>query len=253
MEIITQIKDRVGIITINREKSYNSLSLQCIREITQTLMDWENDSAVKVIIITGAGSKAFVSGADISEFTKLTAQEALAFSQNGQNFLRKIEDYSKPIIAAINGYALGGGLELALACHIRVAAANAQMGLPEVKLGIIPGYGGTQRLTRAIGKSRALHYALTGESMNAQTALSFGLISEIHPVENILTAALRIAMILTKMPRESMSGIIASCNASTDNTTGYDVEARCFEKCVKHSDFTEGVRAFLDKRAATFE
>ncbi|MFM7105548.1 MAG: enoyl-CoA hydratase/isomerase family protein [Flavobacteriales bacterium] len=143
MEIITSVKEKIGTIIINREKSYNSLSLSCIQDITQTLKNWENDISVKVIIVTGAGNKSFVSGADISEFTGLNVKDALAFSQNGQKFLQTIENYPKPIIAAINGYALGGGFELALACHIRVAADHAQMGLPEVKLGIIPGYGGT--------------------------------------------------------------------------------------------------------------
>jgi enoyl-CoA hydratase len=253
MEIVTSINDRIGTITINREKSYNSLSLRSIQDISQTLVDWENMPEIKVVIITGAGSKSFVSGADISEFTTLNPEDALAFSLNGQEFLQKIEDYSKPVIAAINGYALGGGFELALACHLRIAADHAQLGLPEVKLGIIPGYGGTQRLTRLLGKSRALYFALTGKSMSAQTAMEYGIVAEIHPLDNLLNAANQLALTLAKMPRKSMSGIIAACNANDEIKSGYATEAACFEQCVRHNDFREGVQAFLEKRVAIFE
>lgn len=252
-EIITSVKEKIGTIIINREKSYNSLSLQCIKEITHTLLSWEKDASVKVIIITGAGNKSFVSGADISEFTKLNQDDALTFSQNGQKFLQIVEDFPKPIIAAVNGYALGGGFELALACHIRIAADHAQLGLPEVKLGIIPGYGGTQRLTSVIGKSRSLYYALTGKSMNAQTAFAYGIVAEIHPSENLMNAANVLASALVQMPRESLSGIIAACNAANGNKQGYNTEAECFEKCVSHTDFREGVSAFLEKRLAKFD
>lgn len=251
--IITTIQDKIATITIHREKSYNSLSLQCIEDITSVLSTWENDPMVKVIILTGAGNKSFVSGADISEFTQLKNDEALAFSHNGQRFLQIIEDYPKPIIASINGYALGGGFELALACHIRIAADHAKMGLPEVKLGIIPGYGGTQRLIKVIGKSRAIYSMLTGRSFDAQWALSCGIISEVHSIENLAGAAYQIATTLAQMPRESLSGIIASCNAHDNSSAGFIEEARRFEKCVAHNDFREGVSAFLEKRVANFE
>ncbi|TAF34597.1 MAG: enoyl-CoA hydratase [Cytophagales bacterium] len=252
--LLLNLQDGVLTITINREKKLNALNIQTIEELGKAF-DYVYDTAdVKAVILTGAGEKAFVAGADISEIAALTDINARKFVENGQNVFAKIENCPKLVIAAINGFALGGGCELAMACHLRVAAESARFGQPEVNLGVIPGYGGTQRLPILIGKTKALELILTGDIIAAEEALSLGLVNYAVPPAELLTKCKEIiAKVLTKAPPAVANAI--SCVNAVYHTgvNGYQAEANAFANCCKTQDFKEGTAAFLEKRKPVFK
>lgn len=251
---ITQ-KGEILIITINREKKLNALNKQTLSELSYAIIDAQKDNSVGVIIITGAGDKAFIAGADISEFLDLNSEEGEALARNGQaNVFDLIENSNKPIIAAINGFALGGGLELAMACHIRVAADQAKLGLPEVSLGIIPGYGGTQRLSQLVGKGFAFEMILTGEMITADKALKIGLVNYVVSLEDTLIKAEELANKILERSYNAIESAIKAINASSNpKVNGFEVEIEEFGNCFNTSNFKEGVSAFLEKRKPKFK
>lgn len=253
--LIIEKKEGIFFITINREKKLNALNRDTISEISSALLEAQNDNSIGGIILTGAGEKAFVAGADITELSVLTTQEAETLARNAQtNVFDAIENSKKPVIAAINGFALGGGLEIALACHIRIAVAHTQLGLPEVGLGLIPGYGGTQRLTRLVGKGKAFEIILTGNMISSEEAQKIGLINYIVPLPNLLNKAEELLnKILTRSP-EAVTAAIKAINASTNNkVNGFESEIEEFGKCFNTDNFKEGVEAFLTKRTPNFK
>lgn len=251
--LLTSLENNILTITINRTDKLNALNKTMMAELEEALINVEQDDSVKAAIITGSGQKAFVAGADISEFTGLTNEEGMDLARRGQNVFFKIENATKPIIAAINGFALGGGCELAMACHFRIASENAQFGQPEVNLGLIPGYGGTQRLPQLIGKGRALELLLTGNLINAETALRYGLVNHVVKQEELLDKAKTILQtILTKAPL-AISCCIAAVNAGITQQHGYDKEIEAFGECFATDDMKEGAAAFLERRKPVFK
>jgi len=252
--IQTEVKNDVMVITINRPDKLNALNKQTIEELHEVLVDAENDKSIKALILTGSGNKAFVAGADIAEFADFSVAEGRQLSSIGHfKIFNFIENYSKPIIAAVNGFALGGGLELAMACHIRVASSNAKMGLPEVSLGVIPGYGGTQRLAQLVGKGKAFEMIVTADMLNAEDAYKWGLVNYVTSQEDLLTKCFDItSKIVTKSP-VAIRTAIKVINAGYNNKlNGYEVEIEEFGKSFGTNDFKEGVAAFLEKRKAVF-
>ncbi|WP_183562433.1 enoyl-CoA hydratase/isomerase family protein [Mucilaginibacter sp. SP1R1] len=248
-------KERIQYIIINRESKLNALNKDTLAELHTAFTAAFNNPAVGGIIITGAGTKAFVAGADISEFAGLDVKEGRALALKGQiNVFDLIANGKKPVIAAINGFALGGGLELAMACHIRVASETAKMGLPEVTLGLIPGYGGTQRLAQLIGKGKALEMILTADMITAVEAHQYGLVTHVFCPEDLLPKAEELLQkILLRAPL-ALAAAIHSVNAGfNDGTNGYETEIEEFGKCFGTRDFQEGVDAFLAKRKAEFK
>ncbi len=241
-------------ITINREEKLNALNKTTLAELQQAITDALADPSIRGIILTGAGDKAFVAGADIAEFAAFGAEEGRALAREGQaNIFDMIHHADKPIIAAVNGYALGGGLELALACHIRVAASTAKLGLPEVSLGLIPGYGGTQRLTQLVGRGRALEMILTGDMITADQALEYGLVNHVVASTELLDKAESILARIAQRSPNAIGAAIRSINASLDPTqNGFDTEIHEFGSCFGTADFKEGVSAFLEKRKPNF-
>lgn len=239
------------VLTFNIPEKRNALDLQILAALENALAESSENPQVKGIILTGMGEQAFMAGADIAEFAAVDASNAREFSERGQRVLACLQDYPKPIIAAVNGFALGGGCEIAMACHIRIAAGNARFGQPEVKLGIIPGYGGTQRLLQLVGKGKALELLLTGDHISAQEALQLGLVNyvvsqlELLPVCNQL-----LQKIITNAP-VAISMVIKSVNAYFAGAD-YVTEAENFVKCCQTSDFREGTNAFISKRQAHF-
>jgi len=226
-----------------------------VEELRSAIQNVYDSQEIKGVIITGVGSKAFVAGADIEEIAKLNELNGRKFAENGQEVFQLIESCPKPVIAAINGYALGGGCELAMACHLRVATSSAKLGQPEVNLGILPGYGGTQRLTHLIGRSRALELMMTGDIIDARKALDFGLVNYLTESQDELIAKCReiLGKILSKAPLAV--GMVINCvNASYDpEQRGYQTEANSFANCCKSNDFIEGTTAFLEKRTPHFQ
>ena len=252
--ILTEIKNEVLVITINRPDKLNALNKQTIEELHEILVDAENDKAIRALIITGSGTKAFVAGADIAEFAEYSMQEGKQLSSNGHfKIFNFIENYSKPVIAAVNGFALGGGLELAMACHIRVASSNAKMGLPEVSLGVIPGYGGTQRLAQLVGKGKAFEMIVTADMITAEDAYKWGLANYVTMQEELLNKCFEITnKIISKSP-VAVKTAIKVINAGYNNKfNGYEVEIEEFGKSFGTTDFKEGIAAFLEKRKANF-
>jgi len=252
--ILTEIKNEVLIITINRPDKLNALNKQTLEELHETLVNAENDKSIRALIITGSGTKAFVAGADIAEFANFTTKEGQQLSSNGHfKVFNFIENYSKPVIAAVNGFALGGGLELAMACHMRVVSSNAKMGLPEVSLGVIPGYGGTQRLAQLVGKGKAFEMISTADTITADDAYKWGLANHITPQEELLNKCFEItSKIITKSP-VAVKAAIKAINAGYNNKfNGYEVEIEEFGKSFGTNDFKEGTTAFLEKRKAIF-
>lgn len=242
------------IITINRESKLNALNMETLEEIKSVIQSVYDDKDITGVILTGAGEKAFVAGADIAEFSELNGLNARKFSEEGQEVFRMIEDCHAPIIAVVNGFALGGGCELAMACHMRVATSNAKFGQPEVNLGILPGYGGTQRLTQLIGKGRAYEYLLTGDMISAEQANTFGLCNHVEETkEQALDKAKKILhKVAAKAPLAT--GLVIDCvNAIYDSEkNGYQTEANAFARCCGTEDFKEGALAFMEKRAPKF-
>ena len=244
----------LAIVTINRPKKLNALNKRTIEELSTALKLLDKDSSIKVIVITGSEEKAFVAGADISEFAHFNVENGGELAGKGQEMVFDfIENFSKPVIAAINGFALGGGLELAMACHFRVASENAKMGLPEVSLGVIPGYGGTQRLPQLVGKGRAMELIMAAGMISAEEALRIGLVNHIVPQNELLLSVKKIADKIMRNSSVAISGAINAVNANyRDGVNGYQVEVSEFGKCFGTQDFKEGTTAFLEKRKANF-
>jgi enoyl-CoA hydratase len=251
----TEIKDSILTITIDRPKVLNALNAQTVDEIGQAFEAARDDAAVKCVILTGAGEKAFVAGADINELARMTPISGKATAEKGQRVLRAIERFPKPVIGAINGFALGGGCELALACHIRIASEKAQLGLPEVTLGIIPGYGGTQRMARLLGKGKALELILTGDRVSAAEAERIGLVNKVVPAEQLMSAAEEMAKRMASRGPLALRAAIEAVMSGSEMTfdEGQVLEATLFGLLASTDDMREGMAAFLEKRAANFE
>lgn len=252
--ILFQANNGITTITINRENKLNALNKETIEELHDAFYEADKDKSTKVIILTGSGDKAFVAGADISEFADFDIEEATVLAAKGQEMLFNfIENLSTPVIAAVNGFALGGGLELAMACHFRVASDNAKLGLPEVSLGVIPGYGGTQRLPQLVGKGRAMEMIMTAGMINANQALTYGLVNHITALEELIQLCEKIASKISRNSSVAISSVIKAVNANfKDGINGYGVEINEFGKCFGTDDFKEGTTAFLQKRKADF-
>jgi enoyl-CoA hydratase len=252
--IITELTDKVMTITINRPAQLNALNSETILELNKALSLADVNHDVRVIIITGSGEKAFVAGADIKEFAHYTLEEGKMLSARGHKLLFDfIENMSKPVIAAINGFALGGGLELAMACHIRVASDNAKMGLPEVSLGVIPGYGGTQRLAQLVGKGKAIEMITTAGMINADEALQNRLVNYTIQQDKLLDFCKELASKMMKNSPVAIAASIRAVNAGfRAGTNGYAAEIREFGKCFTSEDFKEGTQAFMEKRKPVF-
>ncbi len=253
--LLVELKNRILYITINRETKLNALNRATLLELNSAFSEAENNKEIRGVLLTGAGTKAFVAGADISEFSDFNAEEGKALSKNGHDeVFNKIENLKKPVIAAINGFALGGGLELVMACHIRIASENAKMGLPEVSLGLIPGYGGTQRLSRLVGKGKAFEMILTADMQTAVEAEKIGLINKVVSQEDLISTAEGILNKIISRSSTAISAAIVSINASDDgNEFGFETEIKQFGWCFSQPDFKEGTQAFLEKRKPNFE
>ena len=248
--LIIEKKEKIAWVRLNRPKNLNALNAQTLCELDDCFTALDKDREVRVVIITGSGEKAFAAGADIKEF--LGVEDGAALSRTGQAVFAKIENLSKPVIAAINGFALGGGLELALASHIRIASENAKLGAPEISLGLIPGYGGTQRLPKLAGKGWANQIILTGEMISAQKALEINLVNEVVPQEKLWERAEEIARKIIKNSSTAAAQAIKSVNAS-EGQKGFEAEIKAFGSLFGTPDFKEGVSAFLEKRKPNFE
>jgi len=253
--IILEQEKGIATIFINRPSKLNALNKATIQELHETLQKTDANPDVKVIILTGSGEKAFVAGADIAEFAHFSAEEGAQLAAKGQEILFDfIENMKTPVIAAINGFALGGGLELAMACHIRIASDNAKMGLPETSLGVIPGYGGTQRLPQLVGKGRAMEMILTAGMIDAETAKTYGLVNHVVPQADLFATYMTIATRIMKNSPIAISKAIEAVNSNfTSGINGFDVEIKAFGECFATDDFKEGTRAFLEKRKAEFK
>ncbi len=246
--------DRVATVTINRPDKLNALNAQAKSELMELFTQLRTDTNVDVVILTGAGEKAFVAGTDIKELTELNSETGKEFSAKGQEVFDAIEHLGKPVIAAVNGYALGGGCEIALACHIRIASENAKFGQPEVNLGVIPGYGGTQRLARLIGRGRAMEMILTGNPIDAQEALRVGLVNKVVPQAELMQTAIGVAQLIASKGQVAIRMALKAVNMTEETTLsdGQKLEASLFGVCCGSEDFKEGTMAFLEKRKPTF-
>lgn len=253
--IHAEVKNGVLVITINRPDKLNALNKQTIEDLHDTLVEAENMKDINAVIITGSGNKAFVAGADIAEFANFSVEQGKQLSSIGHfKIFNFIENFSKPVIAAVNGFALGGGLELAMACHIRVVSDNAKMGLPEVSLGVIPGYGGTQRLAQLVGKGKAFEMIVTADMINAQDAYKWGLANYVTSQEELLNKCFEItSKIQSKSPTAIKTAIKVINAGYNTKLNGYEVEIEEFGKSFGTGDFQEGVAAFLEKRKAAFK
>lgn len=244
----------ICVITINRPDKLNALNTETISEIKLAVNFALDNKEITGVIITGAGEKAFVAGADIAEFTKLDELHGRRAAEFGQEVFALIEGSYKPIIAAVNGFALGGGCELTMACHMRVASENAKFGQPEVNLGLIPGYGGTQRLPKLVGRGRALEMMMTGEPINASQALTYGLVNHVTTLEELIPFTKALLLKITAKAPLAIGMVIDSVNASYNpQADGYQTEANRFGHCCNTDDFKEGIAAFLEKRKAVFK
>jgi len=252
--IILEHEKGIATIFINRPEKLNALNKATIQELHETLQLVDENPDVRVVIITGSGEKAFVAGADIAEFAHFSVEEGALLSAKGQQLLFDfIENMKTPVIAAINGFALGGGLELAMACHFRIASENAKMGLPETSLGVIPGYGGTQRLPQIIGKGRAMEMIMTAGMIDADTAKIYGLVNHVVPQDELFSAYMTIATRIMKNSPVAISKAIEAVNSNyISGVNGFDVEIKNFGDCFATDDFKEGTTAFLEKRKAEF-
>jgi enoyl-CoA hydratase len=252
--LLTSLEDGIFVITINRPDKLNALNKTVIEELSAAVDEVYNNTAIKCAVVTGAGPKAFVAGADISEFLSMGATDGEALARKGQEMVfNKIERSPKPTIAAVNGFALGGGCELAMSCHFRLASENAKFGQPEVNLGLIPGYGGTQRLVQLIGKGKAMELMMTAAMIDANEAKQLGLVNYVTTAEDLLIKTKElIAVIMTKGPN-AVGKIIKAVNANFDHSqNGFDAEIKLFGECFGTEEMKEGVGAFLEKRKADF-
>ena len=252
--ILLDIDDFLAVVTINRPNQLNALNVDTINELHDAFSTIEKDIKIKAAVLTGAGDRAFVAGADIKEFYKFDVSEGKKLSHDGHEKLFSfVEQMSTPVIAAINGFALGGGLELAMSCHIRIASHGAKMGLPEVSLGVIPGYGGTQRLAQLAGKGKAMEMITTAEMIDAETALEIRLINHVTTHSELIEKAKEIAGKISKNSPSAIGSAIRSINAGyKDGVDGFSVEIHEFGKCFGTSDFKEGTAAFVEKRKPNF-
>jgi enoyl-CoA hydratase len=251
--LLTSLENGIFIVTINRPDKLNALNKDVFTDLDVMLKEVENNAGIRGVIITGAGQKAFVAGADITEFLGLHGSQGMELARRGQEIFSRIEGSTKPVIAAVNGFALGGGCELAMACHIRIASENAKFGQPEVNLGLIPGYGGTQRLVQLIGKGRALELLMTAGMIDATTALQFGLANHVVQQEQLLPKAIEIISVITSKAPLAISRCITAANAVFGQENGYQVELESFGQCFDTEDMKEGTTAFLEKRKANFK
>ncbi len=250
--IDVSVEESIALVTLNRPDKLNALNAQVLNELNSAFTQLATQSQLRCVIVTGAGPKAFAAGADIRELQECTPKSGTDFAERGQSIFQMIEDFPIPVIAAVNGFALGGGCELAMACHFRYASPNAQFGQPEVKLGIIPGYGGTQRLTRLCGPAMAIELITSGVMISAERALQCGLINAIVPSEQLLDACRKTALSIASMAPLAVRASLKAIRAQAHGN-GMDVEAREFAELCGSHDFHEGTSAFLEKRSATFK
>ena len=251
--LVAVADDAIATVTINRPEKLNALNSQVLDDLDACFEELGSDPGVRGVLLTGAGPKSFVAGADIGRFSELDAESGHAFSLRGQSVFNRIENLGKPVVAAVNGYALGGGCELAMACHLRVASENARFGQPEVNLGILPGYGGTQRLPRIVGRGRAIEMILTGDPITATRAYEIGLVNRVVPAEELLsTARSLLSGILAKAPLAVRMSLDAVRMSDLAIDQGQEYEAALFGQACTTKDFKEGVAAFLEKRPARF-
>ncbi|HLL44993.1 MAG TPA: enoyl-CoA hydratase-related protein [Segetibacter sp.] len=252
--LLTSLENQIFTITINRSDKLNAINNTVMTELGAVIDEVYENSEIKSAIITGSGHKAFAAGADIGEFLGLTIEQGKYLAQKGQDVFQKIENCPKPVVAAVNGFALGGGHELAMACHFRIASHNAKFGQPEVNLGLIPGYGGTQRLVQLIGKGRAIEMMITGNMIDANMAWQYGLVNHVVPLEELLDKAKSILSVINSKAPLAVSKCIQAANAVFDETkNGYQVEMDGFGNCFGTEDMKEGTAAFLEKRKAEFK
>jgi len=253
--LLIDINENVALVTLNRPDKLNALNAQTINDLDAVFDALKDNDDVYVIILTGSGEKAFVAGADISELNKLDMITAKEFSERGQSVFNKIENFDKPVIAAVNGFALGGGCELALACHIRLASETAKFGQPEVNLGIIPGYGGTQRLARLINTGRAIEYILTADMIEADDAYRIGLVNKIYPANELIESAMKMAGKIASKGQQAIRLALKAVKAVDEVSLkeGQNLEATLFALCCGTDDFKEGTSAFLEKRKPVFK
>ncbi|MGN8058654.1 enoyl-CoA hydratase/isomerase family protein [Pedobacter sp. 22163] len=251
--LISEIKENILYVTINREKALNALNKDTLAELADVIAFAGKTDEVRGVILTGAGEKAFVAGADIKEFSDYSGKQGEELAKRGHDLVfNAIENSSKPFIAAINGFALGGGLELAMACHIRIASDHAKLGLPEVTLGLIPGYGGTQRLTQLVGKGKAIEMITTANMITASDAEKIGLVNYVVPQPDLINKAEELLNVIKQRAPLAVSAAIKSVIAAVNNSNGYATEIEEFGKCFETADFKEGVTAFVEKRKANF-
>jgi enoyl-CoA hydratase len=252
--LLTSLENNILTITVNRPNKLNALNKKVMEELSAVMDEVYRNDEIRSVILTGSGQKAFVAGADISEFVGLSVVEGTTLAEDGQKIFKKIEDSPKPVVAAVNGFALGGGCELAMACHFRIASTNAKFGQPEVNLGLIPGYGGTQRLTQLIGKGRAIEMIISANMIDANSALQYGLVNYVVAPEELLEKAKSILSVInTKAPLAVAKGIEAANAVFDESKNGYNVEVKAFGHCFGTEDMKEGTSAFLEKRKASFK
>jgi enoyl-CoA hydratase len=262
--LLTSLENNIFTITINRPDKLNALNKSVMDELSAVMDEVHKNPEIRSAIITGSGTKSFVAGADISEFIGLSAAEGMELARRGQSVFFKIENSPKPVVAAVNGFALGGGCELAMACHFRLASENAKFGQPEVNLGLIPGYGGTQRLTQLIGKGRALELLMSANMIDAQTALQYGLVNYVVPQDQLLAKTRSILEVINTKAPLAVAQCIQTANAAYGNRpsdtstaysymSGYEIEVSAFGECFGTDDMKEGTAAFLEKRKANFK
>ncbi|MEP6596412.1 MAG: enoyl-CoA hydratase-related protein [Ginsengibacter sp.] len=250
--LITNLKNNIFTITINRPDKLNAINKQVMTDLDKVMDEVYKNEEIRSVIVIGSGNKSFAAGADITEFTGLTQQEAMAVAKKGQDVFFKIENCPKPVIAAVNGFALGGGCELAMACHFRIASDNAKFGQPEVNLGLIPGFGGTQRLTMLIGKGRAIELLITGNNLDANTALQYGLVNYVVSPGELLPKAISILQLINSKAPVAVSKCINAANHAFTGMKGYEVEIFAFSECFATQDMKEGAAAFIEKRKPNF-
>lgn len=251
--LLTSLENGIFIITVNRPEKLNALNKDVFTDLDRAMDEVQKNDEIKSVIITGAGPKAFVAGADITEFNGLDKAAAMALAKRGQDVFFKIENSNKPVVAAVNGFALGGGCELAMACHFRLCSDNAKFGQPEVNLGLIPGYGGTQRLTQLVGKGKSMELQMSAKIADAQEALQWGLVNYITSPEDLLPKTKELMLTIQSKAPFAVGKIIACINAGVENkTNGFEKEISAFGECFITEDMKEGTAAFLEKRKAVF-
>jgi enoyl-CoA hydratase len=251
--LLATLENGIYTITINRPDKLNALNKDVFTDLNKALDEIESNAEIKSVIITGAGPKAFVAGADISEFGGLNKEQAMALAKRGQDIFARIENSGKPIVAAVNGFALGGGCELAMACHFRIASENAKFGQPEVNLGLIPGYGGSQRLVQLVGKGRAIELLITANMIDANTALQHGLVNYVTTTEELLNKTRAVLDLINSKAPLAVAACIKAANAVFDESKdGYVLEIEEFGNAFATEDMKEGTTAFLEKRKANF-